>query len=68
MTGVLKDLANSPFPIRAGALTTDLTGSFLYVSSSTGMMSFKVDPTSGVLTQVGSTVPYVGATVLTFVQ
>ena len=65
-SGMLTPLANSPFPISAGAITSDIFG-FLFVSGSSGMTSFKVDVKSGALTQVGSPVPYPGATVLTYV-
>lgn len=67
-SGMLMPLTNSPFPIRAGAITSDTFGSFLFVSGTDGMTSFKVDVTSGALTQVGSPIPYAGATVLTYVQ
>jgi 6-phosphogluconolactonase len=67
-TGVLTPLAGSPFAIRAGALTTNSSGSFLYTAGSDGMMAFKIDATSGILTQVGSAIPFAGATVLSFVQ
>jgi 6-phosphogluconolactonase (cycloisomerase 2 family) len=65
---VLTPLAGSPFAIRAGALTTNSSGSFLYTAGSDGMMAFKIDATSGILTQVGSAIPFAGATVLSFVQ
>jgi 6-phosphogluconolactonase (cycloisomerase 2 family) len=68
VTGMLTPLANSPFPIRAGATTSDTFGDFLFVSGTGGVTSFKVDVTSGALTQVGSPVPYAGATALTYVQ
>ncbi len=67
-TGILTPLAGSPFPIHAGAMTTDLTGSFLYSATASGMMAFKINPTTGALTQVGSTLPFTGATALAFVQ
>jgi 6-phosphogluconolactonase len=67
-SGMLMPLTNSPFPIRAGAITSDTFGGFLFVSGTDGMTSFKVDVTSGALTQVDSPIPYAGATVLTYVQ
>ena len=67
-TGVLTPLSGSPFAIRAGALITDTSGSFLYSAGSGGMMAFKIDATTGGLTQVGSAIPFAGATVLAFVQ
>ncbi|MBZ5689334.1 MAG: lactonase family protein [Acidobacteriia bacterium] len=66
-SGMLTPLANSPFPIPAGAITSDTFGGFLFVSGTGGMTSFKVDVTSGALTQVGSPVPSAGATALTYV-
>lgn len=65
-SGMLTPLANSPFPIPAGAITSDIFG-FLFVSGTGGMTSFKVDVTGGALTQVGSPVPFAGATALTYV-
>jgi len=65
-SGMLMPLANSPFPISAGAITSDIFG-FLFASGAGGMTSFKVDVTSGALTQVGSPIPYAGATVLTYI-
>lgn len=67
-TGVLTPLAGSPFAIRAGSLTTDLAGNYLYTAGSGGVMAFKIDATTGTLTQVGSAIPFPGATVLAFVQ
>jgi 6-phosphogluconolactonase len=67
-TGVLTPLAGSPFAILAGSLTTDTGGNYLYTAGSGGMMTLKIDRASGVPAQVGSTIPYKGATVLTFVQ
>ena len=66
-SGMLTPFANSPFPIRAGAITGDTFGAFLFVSGTGGITSFKVDVTSGALTQVGSPVPSAGATALTYV-
>ncbi|MGA2102582.1 MAG: hypothetical protein ABSG34_15860 [Candidatus Sulfotelmatobacter sp.] len=67
-TGVLTPLAGSPFAIQAGALTTDLVGNYLYSAGAGGMMAFQINGTTGMLTQVGSTIPFAGATVLTYVQ
>lgn len=65
--GVLVPVAGSPFPIAAGALTTDTAGAFLYVSGPQGMLVFSIDPNTGALTQVGTPVPFAGATVLKYV-
>jgi 6-phosphogluconolactonase len=65
-SGMLTPLANSPFPVPAGPITSDIFG-FLFVSGTGGMTSFKVDVTSGALTQVGPPVPFAGATALTYV-
>ena len=65
-TGVLTPLANSPFPIHGGALVASPFGGFLYTSGA-GLMTLSIDST-GALTQVGSAIPYAGATVLTYVQ
>jgi 6-phosphogluconolactonase len=67
-TGVLTPVAGSPFPISAAAFTSNLTGSILYVAGSGAMTAFKIDSATGALTQVGSGVPYPGATVLAFLQ
>jgi 6-phosphogluconolactonase len=67
-TGVLTPLAGSPFAIQAGALTTDLVGNYLYSAGAGGMMAFQINGTTGMLTPVGSTIPFAGATVLTYVQ
>jgi 6-phosphogluconolactonase (cycloisomerase 2 family) len=66
-SGMLTPLANSPFPISARAITSDTFGGFLFVSGADGMTSFKVDVTSGALAQVGTPIPYAGATVLAYV-
>lgn len=67
-SGVLTPLANSPFPIHAGPLVTSPFGGFLYTTASGGLLTLSIDPQTGALTQVGSPVPYAGATVLTFVE
>jgi 6-phosphogluconolactonase len=66
-TGVLTALAGSPFAIHGGPLVVSPFGGFLYTTGSGGLLAFSVNPQTGALTQVGSTVPYAGATVLTFV-
>jgi len=66
-TGVLTPLANSPFPIHGGALAASPFGGFLYTSGSGGLLTLSIDST-GALSQVGSPIPYAGATVLTYVQ
>lgn len=65
-SGVLTPMAASPFPIAAGAITTDVPGAFLYVSGPQGMLTYSINGSNGGLTQVGSPVPFAGATVLTF--
>ena len=49
-------------------MTSDVLGGFLFVSGTGGMTSFKIDPMTGALTQVGAPVPFAGATALTYVQ
>jgi len=66
--GVLTPLADSPFAIHGSPLATDLAGRYLYMAGSGGLRAFTIDPQSGALTQIGSPIPYAGATVLTFVQ
>jgi len=66
-TGVLTPVPGSPFAVSAGSLTADPFGTFLYVSGAQGMLVFSIDPNTGGLTQVGSPVPYAGATGLTYV-
>jgi len=63
-SGVLTPLAGSPFAIHAGAITS--AEKYLYTTGSGGMQAFSIDLTTGALTQVGSTIPYAGATVLVF--
>jgi 6-phosphogluconolactonase (cycloisomerase 2 family) len=67
-SGTLTPVAGSPFPIRAAAMTSDFFDGYLFVSDTGGMTAFKVDLTTGTLTQVGSPVTFAGATALTFVQ
>ncbi|HET6180279.1 MAG TPA: beta-propeller fold lactonase family protein [Candidatus Sulfotelmatobacter sp.] len=67
-TGVLKPLSGSPFAIPAGPLTSDPTGQFLYTTIRGSMLAFSINASTGALTPIGSPIPYVGASVLTFVQ
>jgi 6-phosphogluconolactonase (cycloisomerase 2 family) len=67
-TGILSPIPGSPFAFPGGPLTTDNYGGFLYTASADGMLTFSIDGSTGALTQVGSAVPYDGATVLTYVQ
>jgi 6-phosphogluconolactonase len=67
-TGVLTSLAASPLAIYAGPLAIAPSGAYLYTTGSGGLLAFRIDPQSGALTQIGSPIPYGGATVLTFVQ
>jgi len=66
-TGILAPLANFPMSLRAGGMTTDPYGSFLYVSTP-AIMTFSIDANTGALTEIGTPVPFGGATVLTYVQ
>jgi 6-phosphogluconolactonase (cycloisomerase 2 family) len=66
--GVLTPLANSPFAIHGGPLAITPFGAYLYTAGSGGLLAFRIDPQTGALTQIGSPIPYSGATVLTFVQ
>lgn len=66
-TGGLAPCSGSPFAIQAGSLTTGF-GTFLYSSGAGGMMTFSIDSSSGGLTQLGTTIPFPGATMLTYVQ
>ena len=45
-----------------------LGGNFIYASGADGMTTYGIDANTGALTQVGSPVPYSGATVLEFIQ
>ncbi len=65
--GALTALAGSPFAIHGGPLVASPFGGFLYTTGSGGLLAFSVNPQTGALTQIGSAVPYAGATVLTFV-
>jgi 6-phosphogluconolactonase (cycloisomerase 2 family) len=67
-SGVLTPLANSPFAIHGGPLAISPFGAYLYTAGSGGLLAFRIDPQTGALTQIGSPIPYAGATVLTFVQ
>lgn len=67
-TGILSPLAGSPFPRLGGSMVTDPAGSFLYLSNSAGMQAFSIDATTGALTEIGTPIPFAGATVLTYVQ
>ena len=67
-SGVLTALAASPFPIYAGPLASSLDGAFLYTTGPNGLTTFSINPQTGALTQVGTPIPYGGASVLTFVQ
>lgn len=66
---LLMPLAGSPFAIRAGVLTTDPAGQFLYASGEGGIQAFTINPTTGALNQIaGSPFPAFGVGLLTFVQ
>jgi 6-phosphogluconolactonase len=67
-TGVLTALAGSPFAIYAGPMATSFDGAYLYTTTQTGLTTFSINPQTGALTQVGTPIPYGGASVLTFVQ
>ena len=67
-SGGLTPVPGSPFPIRATAMTSDLFQGFLFVSGTGGMSTYKIDPTTGSLTQIGSAVAFAGATAITYVQ
>ena len=66
-SGVLTELAGSPFSINTGALAANTSGTYLYASVADEITTFRIDGTTGALTQVSST-PFSGASVLTFVQ
>ncbi len=66
-TGALTALAGSPFAIHGGPLVASPFGGFLYTTGSGGLLALSINPQTGALTQVGSSIPYTGATVLTFV-
>ena len=63
--GALTALAGSPFAIHGGPLVASRFGGFLYTTGPGGLLAFSINPQSGALTQVGSAIPYGGATVLT---
>ena len=65
-SGVLTPISGSPFAINAAALTANLSGNFLYTSGVKGLQVWSIDLTTGALTQVGSPVPFAGATMLVF--
>ena len=65
--GALTALAGSPFAIHGGPLVASPFGGFLYTTGPGGLLAFSINPQTGALTQVGSAIPYAGATVLTFV-
>ena len=66
-TGILSPIPGSPFAFPGDPLTTDY-GNYLYTASADGLLTFSIDGSTGALTQVGSPIPYDGATVLTYVQ
>jgi len=66
-SGGLTPVPGSPLPIRATAMTSDMFQGFLFVSGTGGMSAFKIDPTTGWLTQIGSSVAFAGATAITYV-
>jgi len=66
-SGVLTPLTGSPLTIPAGTLAVDPYGPYLYVSGAGGMSAYKIDGVTGALTQIGSAIPYIGATAMTFV-
>jgi 6-phosphogluconolactonase len=65
-TGVLSALAGSPFAIYAGPMATSFDGAYLYTTTQAGLTTFSINPQTGALTQVGTPIPYGGASVLTF--
>lgn len=65
-TGALTPLAESPFPVNATALTTDVGYGHLYASGPSGMMVFNIDTNTGALTQMGSPVSSSAATAITY--
>ncbi len=66
--GVLSPFSVSPSEVLSGAITTDFGGNFIYAAGASGMTTYSIDANTGALTQVGTAVPYSGATVLEFVQ
>jgi len=67
-SGVLTALAASPFPIVTNPLATSFDGAYLYTDGPNGLTTFSINPQTGALTQVGTPIPYGGASLLTFVQ
>jgi 6-phosphogluconolactonase len=67
INGALTALAGSPFAIHGGPLVASPFGGFLYTTGPGGLLALSVNPQTGALTQVGSAIPYGGATVLTVV-
>lgn len=65
-SGVLTAVADSPFAIYAGPMTTSFDGAYLYTTTQNGLTTFSINPQTGALTQVGTPIPYGGASVLTF--
>jgi 6-phosphogluconolactonase len=66
-SGALTALAGLPFAIHGGPLVASPFGGFLYTTGPGGLLALSVNPQTGALTQVGSAIPYGGATVLTVV-
>jgi len=66
-TGGLTPCSGPLFAFSPGPMTTSF-GKFLYGSGAGGMMTFSVDSSSGALTEIGTTIPFPGATVLAYVQ
>jgi len=65
-SGVLTAVAGSPFAIYAGPMATSFDGAYLYTTTQAGLTTFSINPQTGALTQVGTPIPYGGASVLTF--
>jgi len=66
-TGALSALAGSPFAISATSLATEISGGHLYASSTSGLIAFSINTSTGALTQIGSPVAFAGVTALTYV-
>jgi len=64
MTGALTPLSGSPFAVNAASLAADITGIHLYASSADGLMAFQIG-SAGDLTQIGTTISGINASVLT---
>lgn len=67
INGALTALTGSPFAIHGGPLVASPFGGLLYTTGPGGLLALSVNPQTGALTQVGSAIPYGGATVLTVV-